>query len=258
MKETEPAEMAMATMILELVAEEQSELLVSATTVTFLNRMFPEESNEIEKYVGGLPDLIHGSVMASKPNTMQDAIEFATELMDQKPKDEGDGEEDQGLNIGEEERHVEEEEEDELYRDVNINQEKGLQASLEVEDSHVTLTLTTSQLDVPTPTSVAPLLITTPTITSSTIATITTTTTSQSSILPTTVPSDIIQNLPNFGLLFRFDDRLRSLEVNFSEFRQTNQFAEAVSSIPEIINHYMDQRMTEAVKVAVQIQSDHL
>ncbi|GJU76402.1 reverse transcriptase domain-containing protein [Tanacetum coccineum] len=45
-------------------------------------RMFPGESNEVEKYVGGLPDMIHGSVMASKPKTMQDAIEFATELMD--------------------------------------------------------------------------------------------------------------------------------------------------------------------------------
>ncbi|GKE76116.1 reverse transcriptase domain-containing protein [Tanacetum coccineum] len=48
------------------------------------SRMFPEESDEIEKYVGGLPDMIHGSVMASKPKTMQDAIEFTTELMDQK------------------------------------------------------------------------------------------------------------------------------------------------------------------------------
>ncbi|GJX58733.1 reverse transcriptase domain-containing protein [Tanacetum coccineum] len=47
-------------------------------------RMFPEESDEVEKYVGGLPDMIHGSVMASKPKTMQDAIEFETELMDQK------------------------------------------------------------------------------------------------------------------------------------------------------------------------------
>nr|GFD29697.1 hypothetical protein [Tanacetum cinerariifolium] len=52
-----------------------------------------------------------------------------------------DGEEDQGLNIGEEERHDEEEEEDEFYRDVNINLGWGLQASLEIEDSHVTLTL---------------------------------------------------------------------------------------------------------------------
>ncbi|GKB40500.1 putative reverse transcriptase domain-containing protein, partial [Tanacetum coccineum] len=48
------------------------------------DRMFPEESDMIEKYVGGLLDMIHESVMATKPKTMQDAIEFATELMDKK------------------------------------------------------------------------------------------------------------------------------------------------------------------------------
>ncbi|GKG19996.1 hypothetical protein Tco_0379797, partial [Tanacetum coccineum] len=48
------------------------------------DRMFPEESDVVEKYVGGLPDMIHGSVKASKPKTMQEAIEFATELMDKK------------------------------------------------------------------------------------------------------------------------------------------------------------------------------
>ncbi|GJY90637.1 reverse transcriptase domain-containing protein [Tanacetum coccineum] len=47
-------------------------------------RMFSEESDKIKKYVGGLPDMIHRSVMASKPNTMQDVIEFATEMMDKK------------------------------------------------------------------------------------------------------------------------------------------------------------------------------
>nr|GFB17539.1 putative reverse transcriptase domain-containing protein [Tanacetum cinerariifolium] len=46
--------------------------------------MFSEESDKIEKYVGGLPDMIHGSVVASKPKTMQEAIEIATELMDKK------------------------------------------------------------------------------------------------------------------------------------------------------------------------------
>ncbi|GKF04880.1 hypothetical protein Tco_0035548, partial [Tanacetum coccineum] len=46
--------------------------------------MFPEESDKIEKYVGDLPDMIHESVMESKPKTMQDAIEFTTELMDKK------------------------------------------------------------------------------------------------------------------------------------------------------------------------------
>ncbi|GJV11690.1 putative reverse transcriptase domain-containing protein [Tanacetum coccineum] len=47
-------------------------------------RMFPEEVDKIEKYIGGLPDMILGSVKASKPKTMQEAIEFTTELMDEK------------------------------------------------------------------------------------------------------------------------------------------------------------------------------
>ncbi|GJR28326.1 reverse transcriptase domain-containing protein [Tanacetum coccineum] len=47
-------------------------------------RMFPEESDKIERYVGGLHDMIHASVVASKPKTMQEAIEMATELMDKK------------------------------------------------------------------------------------------------------------------------------------------------------------------------------
>ncbi|GKB85521.1 putative reverse transcriptase domain-containing protein [Tanacetum coccineum] len=47
-------------------------------------RMFLEESDKIEKYVGGLPDMIHESVVASKPKTMQDAVEIATEVMDKK------------------------------------------------------------------------------------------------------------------------------------------------------------------------------
>ncbi|GJS34427.1 putative reverse transcriptase domain-containing protein [Tanacetum coccineum] len=43
-----------------------------------------EESDRVERYVGGLPDMIHGSVVASKPKTMQEATEMATELMDKK------------------------------------------------------------------------------------------------------------------------------------------------------------------------------
>ncbi|GKC70452.1 putative reverse transcriptase domain-containing protein [Tanacetum coccineum] len=46
--------------------------------------IFSEESDVVEKYVGGLPDMIHGSVKASKPKTMKEEIEFATELMDKK------------------------------------------------------------------------------------------------------------------------------------------------------------------------------
>ncbi|GKD77121.1 hypothetical protein Tco_1339742 [Tanacetum coccineum] len=64
--------------------------LTSYTTQRFqelallYGRMFPEESDKIEKYVGGLPDMIHGSVVASKPKTMQETVEIVTELMDKK------------------------------------------------------------------------------------------------------------------------------------------------------------------------------
>nr|GEW72249.1 hypothetical protein [Tanacetum cinerariifolium] len=48
------------------------------------DRTFPEESDRVEKYIDGLPDTIHDSVNATRPKTMQEAIEFATELIDRK------------------------------------------------------------------------------------------------------------------------------------------------------------------------------
>ncbi|GJY54960.1 putative reverse transcriptase domain-containing protein [Tanacetum coccineum] len=47
-------------------------------------RMFHEESDKVEKYVGGLPDMIQGNVMSYQPNTMEKAIEFANNQIDQK------------------------------------------------------------------------------------------------------------------------------------------------------------------------------
>nr|GEV72409.1 hypothetical protein [Tanacetum cinerariifolium]GEV73475.1 hypothetical protein [Tanacetum cinerariifolium] len=69
MTQTE-AGMAMTAMIQEVTEEDESMLLT--------------KSDKVEKYVDGLPDMIQGSVMASKPKKMQDEIKFATELMDQK------------------------------------------------------------------------------------------------------------------------------------------------------------------------------
>ncbi|GJR07029.1 putative reverse transcriptase domain-containing protein [Tanacetum coccineum] len=43
-----------------------------------------KESDKIKKYVGGLPDMIHGSVVTSKPKTMQEATEMAIEVMDKR------------------------------------------------------------------------------------------------------------------------------------------------------------------------------
>ncbi|GJR06819.1 reverse transcriptase domain-containing protein [Tanacetum coccineum] len=49
-----------------------------------IKKIFHEESDEVEKYVGGLPDMIRGNVISYQPKTMEQAIEFANDQMDQK------------------------------------------------------------------------------------------------------------------------------------------------------------------------------
>nr|GEX39093.1 hypothetical protein [Tanacetum cinerariifolium] len=186
--------------------------------------------------------------------------------------DEGNDKENLGLNVGMEEGQDEEDDEDELYGNVNINLEArvvqmaDVHTTQEFKDSHVTLTLVNpdgqqqsssmSLMDVQVPTTVSPLPLSAPTLTPSTITTISTV--PQAPTPPTTASSTLLQDLPNFGSLFGFDHRLKTLEANFSEFMQTNQFAGVISSIPGIVQRYIDQRMNEAVKVTVQIQSDRL
>ncbi|GJV15472.1 hypothetical protein Tco_1360795 [Tanacetum coccineum] len=85
---------------------------------------------------------------------------------------------------------------------------------------------------------------------------------------PTIVPSTSLQNLPTFGSLFKFEDRVKGLEDDFSEFKQTNQFAEAVSSIPGISDklrneaqvdnedfiNKIDENMKKIIKEQVKVQ----
>ncbi|GJX66806.1 putative reverse transcriptase domain-containing protein, partial [Tanacetum coccineum] len=52
--------------------------------VLLCSRMVPNESDKVEKYTGGLPDSIQGSVMASKPKTLKEAIKLTRSLMDKK------------------------------------------------------------------------------------------------------------------------------------------------------------------------------
>ncbi|GJV37728.1 hypothetical protein Tco_1410205 [Tanacetum coccineum] len=76
--------------------------------------------------------------------------------------------------------------------------------------------------------------------------------------IPTTAPSTSLKDLPNFGSLFGFDHRLKTLEIDFSEFKHTNQFAEVVSSIPGIVDAYLANKMNEVIKTAVELQSNRL
>nr|GEZ18001.1 hypothetical protein [Tanacetum cinerariifolium] len=151
--------------------------------------------------------------------------------------DVGNGEQNLGTNVGREEGHDEEDEEDEL--DVNINLGKG------------------------TPTLVAPLPESAPTLTPSTITTVTTI--HQAPTPPITALSTLLQDLPNFSLLFGFDHRLKTLEANFSEFMQTNQFVGASERLRDeaqaenkeflkTIDENMQKIIKEQVKEQVKVQ----
>nr|GFC16988.1 hypothetical protein [Tanacetum cinerariifolium] len=108
------------------------------------------------------------------------------------------------LRISVEERMQEEEEADELYRDLNPVIDPDMESIFTTGSSSVT--------PIPSPKStMTPSIMTT------------TTTASQPPTPPTPIPSDILKTLPTFVSVFRFEDRVKSLEVKFSEFMRTNQ-----------------------------------
>ncbi|GJZ47787.1 hypothetical protein Tco_0601619 [Tanacetum coccineum] len=47
-------------------------------------KFLADETAKVDKYIGGLSDNIHGNVMSARPKTLDDAIELANDLMDQK------------------------------------------------------------------------------------------------------------------------------------------------------------------------------
>ncbi|GKD88360.1 hypothetical protein Tco_1363867 [Tanacetum coccineum] len=74
----------------------------------------------------------------------------------------------------------------------------------------------------------------------------------------TTNPTMTLPEIPNFDSLFHFDQREPALETKMSEFNQTSQFFEVVSSISGIIDQYLASKIKEVVDVAVRLQSNKL
>ncbi|GJU19570.1 hypothetical protein Tco_1152912 [Tanacetum coccineum] len=58
-------------------------------------------------------------------------------------------------------------------------------------------------------------------------------------------------HIPNFASLFGFERRVSSLEIELSEIKQTNQFAEAVASILGIVDNYLTSKMKDEVNMAL-------
>nr|GEY51424.1 hypothetical protein [Tanacetum cinerariifolium] len=100
-----------------------------------------EKGDDDDEQASDEEEFIHPSLSTHTEEELRDEESFVP--IPKTPKDtddEGNGEENLGLNVGWEEGHDEEEEEDELYRDVNINQGRGIQTTQEFKDSHVTVT----------------------------------------------------------------------------------------------------------------------
>ncbi|GJZ76612.1 hypothetical protein Tco_0641284 [Tanacetum coccineum] len=57
--------------------------------------------------------------------------------------------------------------------------------------------------------------------------------------------------LPNFAYVFKFNERVFNLEKDVSEIKQVDQYAQALSSIPAIVDHYMDNKLEEATNKAI-------
>nr|GFD01118.1 hypothetical protein [Tanacetum cinerariifolium] len=62
-----------------------------------------------------------------------------------------------------------------------------------------------------------------------------------------------LPEIPNFASVFKFDQRVSVLESKMCELKQTNQFSEAVSLIPGIVDKYLASKMKEEVSVDVQL-----
>ncbi|GJX96783.1 hypothetical protein Tco_0352581 [Tanacetum coccineum] len=61
----------------------------------------------------------------------------------------------------------------------------------------------------------------------------------------------LLPALPDFAYVFKFNERVFNLEKDVSEIKQVDQYAQALSSIPAIVDHYMDNKLREAINKAI-------
>nr|GEZ16463.1 hypothetical protein [Tanacetum cinerariifolium] len=138
-----------------------------------------EKEGSADEQASDEEEFIHPSLSTHAEEKTRDEESF--DPISKTPKntdDECNGEENLGMNVGREEGQDEEDEEGELYRDQSSSVSSQFVTSMLNPTPDVgmeSIFETTSQMDVQSPTSMAPLLMSAPTLTRSTIATITTT-----------------------------------------------------------------------------------
>ncbi|GJS74993.1 hypothetical protein Tco_0724874 [Tanacetum coccineum] len=187
----------------------------------------------------------------------------------------------EGEELDEEDTN-EEEEVNELYKDVNVNLERrdaemtyapqtNVQGTQVTEDTHVIITAATPEVQHQSSSVssrfISNMLNLTPDTGIDSILNLNTEYTSLVDVSVTThveMPLSSVTTLPpppipNIQPQQQTPVSTPTIVPNdFLEFKQTNHFAEAVSSIPDIVDQYLANKMNEAIKAAVQLQSDRL
>nr|GEW15014.1 retrovirus-related Pol polyprotein from transposon TNT 1-94 [Tanacetum cinerariifolium] len=73
----------------------------------------------------------------------------------------------------------------------------------------------------------------------------------QSTLTPSPITSEVTTSflaLPDFAFVFRFNDKVTNLERDLSEMKQVDWYAQAISSIPAIVDRYIDNKQREALQ----------
>ncbi|GKA94682.1 hypothetical protein Tco_0816720 [Tanacetum coccineum] len=210
--------------------------------------------------------------------TQSTAEQEEKEYNDEKVHTSSDYELNDDENITDEEKMDEDEDDEvtkELYRDVNINLgnedaemtnvdqggeeqhnvSQDLRFQQEEEDACVTLTTVHETQK----TAGREQIIAIPKITSAT-----TVPPLPSSFIPfpqqtTPTPSPINSEattsftaFPDFSSVFRFNDRVTSLEKTLSKMKQVGQYAKALSYIPAIVDGYISNKLQDAIQKAIE------
>ncbi|GJZ14230.1 hypothetical protein Tco_0549460 [Tanacetum coccineum] len=239
-----------------------------------------DEDDDADNQDDEIPDDANQDDDDEKTDSDNDGDDFVHPKLsthDDEVNEEESDEEVQGANIEEEEMDEEatheEDEANELYRDVNINLEgrdtvmtdaplPNVQGTQVTEDTHVIITAPINPEGQQQSSSVSSgfvsnMLNPSPDTGIDTIFTLNTEATSTVDVRTHTSKGSkllTIRSSHTLGSCIRVDHRLKTLETDFSEFKQMNQFAEAVSSILSIVDVYLANKMQEAVKTAVQLQ----
>ncbi|GJR09303.1 hypothetical protein Tco_0791955 [Tanacetum coccineum] len=76
----------------------------------------------------------------------------------------------------------------------------------------------------------------------------------EATLTPTPITSETttsLPTLPDFASVFKFNERVFNLEKDVSEIKQVDQYAQALSSIPAIVDRYMDNKLGDAINKAI-------